>query len=231
MLELALITLAGLLGSSHCLGMCGPFAATVGQGASGWLEGLARQLGYSAGRIATYAFLGTLAGFGGWRLENLTPSSIPLPAILAIVAGLVLVYQGLLAAGLLGRATVASGVPCLAGSFFAEYLTAPGLQAPFLAGLFTGFIPCGLVYAFLALATATGTWHGGLATMVAFGLGTVPVMVLAGCGAALLAASVRRQFHTLAAWSVILTGLLTIVRGGAALPWFQSSPGACPFCH
>ena len=67
-------------------------------------------------------------------------------ALLAIVAGLFLLYQGLLAARVIRRRTPnASGVPCLAGDFFATFLKSPGLHNVFLAGLFTGMLPCGLV--------------------------------------------------------------------------------------
>ena len=68
MIELPLLFTAGILGSTHCLGMCGPFALAIGSQAPGWKSNLLRQLVYSAGRIFTYASLGAMAGFGGWRL-------------------------------------------------------------------------------------------------------------------------------------------------------------------
>ncbi len=71
-------------------------------------------------------------------------------------------------------------------SLFGAFLLAPGLGNAFFAGVFTGFLPCGLVYAFLALASATQNMFAGWLTMLAFGLGTMPIMVLTGLGGGLL---------------------------------------------
>lgn len=231
MLELPLIFLAGLLGSSHCIGMCGPFALTIGGSSADWSENLWRQGCYSVGRIFTYAILGSFAGFGGWRIAQFAPDAIHLPALLAIVAGALLVYQGLAASGVWGAASAnPAGTPCLAGTFFASYLTGSGANNAFLAGLFTGLLPCGLVYAFLALAASAGSWWAGAALMAVFGLGTVPIMVLTGCGGMLLGLAARQRLMTFAAWSVVLTGVVSIVRGFGFLPLGGSEPAGCPFC-
>ena len=214
MIELPLIFVGGVLGSSHCIGMCGPFAVAVGTGANGWRNNLARQSVYSAGRIFTYTVGGALAGYFGMRVTRELPEIVPWQALLAVVAGVLLVLQGISAAGLLRRPVRASaGGPCLASSFFAPLLTAPGMRHAFLAGMLTGMLPCGLVYAFLALAAASGNMLGGMLTMAAFGLGTVPIMVLTGSGAMVLKLAARRQLFRLAALCVVVTGVVTIARG------------------
>ena len=158
MIELPLVLVAGLLGSSHCIGMCGPFALTIGSAAPSVSQNLARQLLYSVGRIFTYTFLGALVGFGGFRLAQAVPAIVNLPAILAIVAGLLLVWQGLEATGVLRfRKVTARTQPCLGGTFLASLLTGRKWVDVFLAGLFTGLLPCGLVYAMLSLAGSTGS--------------------------------------------------------------------------
>jgi sulfite exporter TauE/SafE len=107
----------------------------------------------------------------------------------------------------------------------------PALRSTFSAGLFTGLLPCGLVYAFVSLAASTGDLLHGAATMLAFGLGTVPLMVLTGTGAMLLGVRVRQRLWQVAAWSVVVTGLLTIGRGVAFLQFEEASPPRpCPFC-
>lgn len=232
MIELPLVLLAGLLGSSHCIGMCGPFALTIGQAAPNLRQNLVRQLLYTSGRVFTYAVLGAAVGFGGWRIAQAMPAVVNLPAILAISAGLLLVWQGLLSAGVLrfGKAKLGND-PCLAGSFFATFLTGRQGLDVFLAGLFTGLLPCGLLYAMLALAASSTNIFLAMATMIVFGLGTMPVMVATGLSGSLLGAGARRKLYSLAAWCVVATGMLSVGRGVAflELPWF--SGGGCPMCH
>src|SRR5687767_13839592 len=109
LLELPLIFVAGMLGSSHCVGMCGPFAVAISRDAKGWKNNLGRQIAFTSGRVFTYATLGSLAGYAGWRLATLTPLLRNTAALLAIAAGMVLIYQGCLAAGLLRRRVPSAG--------------------------------------------------------------------------------------------------------------------------
>jgi len=232
MTALPLVFVAGVLGSSHCIGMCGPFALTIGSGAADWKVNVGRQLLYTLGRVFTYAVFGAVAGAAGLYLQQQVPALVNVAALLAIVAGLFLLYQGLLAARVIRRRTPnASGVPCLAGDFFANFLKSPGLHNVFLAGLFTGMLPCGLVYGFLALAASSGDLATGAGLMIAFGLGTAPVMILTGCGSSLLSLAARKHIYRVAAWCVILTGLISIARGAGFVEvpgWFTAA--GCPMC-
>ena len=103
MIEWPLILGSGMLGAAHCLGMCGPFALAVGAAAPSWRANLWRQAWYSAGRVFTYAVLGSAAAFGGRWLAGQFAVWANIPAILALVAGCFLVIQGLLAAGVLPK--------------------------------------------------------------------------------------------------------------------------------
>jgi sulfite exporter TauE/SafE len=213
--------------------MCGPFALIIGSGPANWRTNLGRQVIYTSGRIFTYAVFGALAGAAGLYLHENVPSLVNVAVLLAIVAGLFLLYQGLLAARVIRRRTPnASGVPCLAGDFFATFLKSPGLHNVFLAGLFTGMLPCGLVYGFLALAASSGDLFHGASLMIVFGLGTAPVMMLTGCGSSLLSLAARKHIYRAAAWCVVLTGLISIARGAGfvQLPgWFTAT--GCPMCQ
>jgi len=231
MTELPLVLIAGAIGSSHCIGMCGPLALAVGSRSPRLANNLLRQLIYTLGRVFTYATLGAIVGFGGWRLAESMPAVVNAPAVLAMLAGNLLVYQGLLAAGLLRRRGGSAGVTCLASTFLANFLTAPGMLNAFLAGLFTGLLPCGLLYAFLTLAASSRSMGHAALLMVVFGLGTAPVMVAAGCGASLIGLAARRRLYQVAAWCVVLTGVVSIARGAGYLwvpGWFESS--GCPLC-
>lgn len=231
MLELPMVFVAGLLGSAHCLGMCGPFALAVGSGTRSWGTNLLRQCVYTAGRVFTYGVLGAFAGFGGAALARRSPALVNAAAVLAVLAGVLLLYQGLIAAGVMRRRSSGT-LPCLATSFFATFLRARDGTGIFLAGLFTGFLPCGLVYGFLALAASTGNLFAGAALMVAFGLGTAPVMMATGCGGSFISPTARLRLYRLAAWCVVLTGLLTVARGLGFVHvpgWFE--PAGCPHCR
>lgn len=229
-----LVFLGGMLGSSHCVGMCGGFAAIIGLN-TGTLSGnLRAQLVYSAGRLMSYGTLGAIAGFAGKRLVAAVPGMANVPAILCLLAGLFLLREGLFATGLWPRrVTGISTGGCLFGSLFSTILRTPGMRNTFVAGIVTGLLPCGLVYAFASLAASSSDLLQGMGTMLAFGSGTVPIMVATGCGSSLLTWSARQRLWKAAAWSVVLTGLLTVGRGAVFLQAsLQAKPAAtaCPFC-
>jgi len=224
-----MILLGGLLGSSHCVGMCGAFALTLGVGRRSWAANLGRQILYSLGRVFTYTAAGAMVGYGGWRLNAEWSNVVNIQAVFCIAAGLLLIGQGLHSAGVLrwpptGSAAVPAGAGC-----FAALLRAGRLHNVFLGGVINGLLPCGLVYAYLALAASAGHMAHGALTMLLFGLGTLPAMVSVGVGGALLSAALRRRVLLLAAWCVVLTGALSLWRGVAFLN--AAAPGAsCPGC-
>jgi sulfite exporter TauE/SafE len=231
MIELPLVLVAGVLGSTHCIGMCGPFALAIGAAAPDWKRNVGRQLTYGCGRIFTYTFLGASAGFGGMALASRLSVWTRLPAVLSIVAGVFLLYQGLLATGVLPRRIVKSTNGCLAASFFAGFIKNSRRRDVFLAGLMTGFLPCGLVYAFLAMAASSGSMTRGLLTMMLFGLGTMPVMVATGCGSVIFSWQSLARLMRVAAWAVVVAGCICVARGIGflPLPGWGGEP-ACPLC-
>ncbi|WP_165220879.1 sulfite exporter TauE/SafE family protein [Aquisphaera insulae] len=235
MMELPLVFAAGLLGSAHCVGMCGGFALSIGVGARDVRSNLRRQLVYTAGRVATYGFLGVAAGFAGLWLGHRAGALVNVQACLSIAAGLFLACQGLMVLGLfplVPRSIGGGGTACLAGSFVGPFLSAPGLANVFLAGILTGFLPCGLVYGFLALSSSTGSVLHGLLTMAAFGLGTAPIMILTGAGGSLLSHASRRHLLRISAVCVLLTGIISVSRGVVFLHHPETTAAeSCPFCR
>ena len=229
MIEWPLLVVSGMLGSAHCLGMCGPFALAIGGGAPTWGVNLRRQLVYSAGRIFTYAVLGVAAAYVGLEASRSLVGWGNAAAVLSILAGVVLGVQRLWSAGVLPKRGVGAGA-CPGAGMFRSLLAGKGSIDVFLAGLFTGLLPCGLLYGMLALAASTRDLPRGLVTMVAFGAGTVPAMVLAGVGGSLLGVATRRRINALAAWCLVLTGLISIARGASALSFTDQPAAGCPFC-
>jgi sulfite exporter TauE/SafE len=235
MIELPLVFLGGLLGSAHCIGMCGGFAVAIGLNAAGAVANLRRQLIYSAGRIFTYSFLGIAAGYAGLWVASRATFWINAQAALCVLAGLLLVGQGLIALGLvptqLTRARLPGGSLCLARSFVGPLLASSRSRDVLLAGVFTGFLPCGLVYGFLALASSSASISAGLMIMVLFGAGTAPLMILTGAGASLLSYARRQSLLRISAICVLLTGLVSIARGVFFLQiWGVPEVARCVLC-
>ncbi len=230
MIELPLVFGAGLLGSAHCLGMCGPFALALGAAAPSPRANLWRQSWYSVGRIFTYTVLGAAAAFfGGWLSRKLLGWT-NVPAVLALVAGAFLIVQGLLAAGIIKKRGVSGAIACPGASAFKALLGGRSTVDVFLAGLFTGLLPCGLLYGMLALAGSTGNVLLGMTTMSVFGLGTVPGMVATGVGGSLLGLAARKRVYQVAAWCLVVTGCVSIARGAGSLSFSGEPATGCPFC-
>jgi uncharacterized protein len=178
-----IILLAGLAGSMHCVGMCGGFACILGRDGRGRLATLARHLVYNLGRVTSYCFMGVCVGYLGFLLVGHggddTWGSLA-QRTLALLSGLLMLYIGLQFLGLLPR----SAGPLLGVDWLASGLrqltrsTRPG--APLALGVLNGFLPCPLVYAFLAQAAGSGGPLSGLLIMATFGLGTFPAMLAMG---------------------------------------------------
>ena len=237
---LGLVFISGFVGSGHCLGMCGPLVVGLGSSSGRWQVALARQAVYTFGRIFTYSVLGACAGYGGQWLVRALPHLPQVAALVAVAAGLVLIQQGLAAAGLWRFSW--KGNPqtaCLAGSFFGPLLRQEGLSGAFLAGLFTGLLPCGLLYGMLALAASTHDPLAGAGVMAVFALGGAPALALAGLSGRLVSVATRRRLFAFAAWCLMATGVMCVARGvGYLQPWANVASGtahpdaaACPLCH
>ena len=164
---------AGFAGSFHCIGMCGGFACGLGRDPRGASATIARHLIYNTGRLTTYCFLGGLAGALGQVI--CTPQGAAAAPLLdgsldiaqrslAIVAGLLMIAMALQFFGLLQvfhRLAIGFG-----GSTFAmslrSLLASRSIAAPLAFGVFNGFLPCPLVYAFVAQAASTAEAHSRL---------------------------------------------------------------------
>ena len=172
---------AGLLGGVHCAGMCGGIVGTLALQSRGAL--VVRQAAFNAGRILAYALAGAIAGSAA-RLAQLAGAAIEARIALFVVANVFMILLGLYVAGW-GRGVLlleAAGervwrhIQPLARRFLPIDSTPRAIGAGFL----WGWVPCGLVYSMLVLALASGSALHGAAVMLAFGLGTLPTLLLAG---------------------------------------------------
>lgn len=214
MIELGAIITGSFLSSAHCVGMCGGFAIAVGASSKSFRPMLVRQLTYSAGRIFTYAFLGALGGFAGQSLSKQNFAFVTAQQAFSILAGILMILVGLSSLGLLPKRRNGGIGPVgqLWSSLFNQFLNARGKSGYLLAGIATGFLPCGLVYTFLALAVARGNPWEGLLWMTAFGIGTAPAMIAIGCGGRSLGQVGRIRLLRLAAVAMLFMGGASVYR-------------------
>ena len=213
---------AGFAGSFHCIGMCGGFACGLGRDPRGRGATILRHLIYNSGRLTTYCFLGALAGAlgqivctrQGTTFMLLDGSLDAAERILAIVAGLLMIAMALQFFGLQAfhRLTVGFGSSTFAMSL-RSLLTTRNRGAPLAFGVFNGFLPCPLVYAFAAEAASTGQALAGFLTMASFGLGTFPAMLMMGVIGRVLAPAWRQRGVWLAGSCILLLGIITLGRG------------------
>lgn len=174
--------LLGLFSAPHCIGMCGGIAGALALNSSGeerpspaWM-GLLVQ---NAGRVASYALLGALAGQIGFSLTSAAPMLVP---FFRLLAGALMVAMGLYIGGWW------SGLKRLENAGFAVWQkivqAVPSLglsrNRRLASGLLWGFLPCGLVYTMLTSAMATGNALDGALLMLCFGVGTLPTLIAAG---------------------------------------------------
>ncbi len=214
---------AGFLGSFHCIGMCGGFACALGRDSRGGVATVGRHLLYNLGRLTTYCFLGALAGALGHVICASPGAPVLLPSVqfdtaqrvLAVVAGLLMIAMALQFFGLFHgfrRVAIGFGGNTLAMSL-RNLLVTRSRAAPIALGVFNGFLPCPLVYAFAAQAGSTGAPLSGLLVMLSFGLGTFPAMLMMGALGRVLAPVWRQRGVWLAGSFILALGVTTIWRG------------------
>ena len=175
--------LLGFGASLHCAGMCGPLGCglLLLGGPSDSRARLASRLALmQAGRIASYVMLGLLFGvFGAGLGAKLDFTGVHLAMQWA--AGLVVVWLGLSTAGLVPSLAAADrlGVPIARGlASVRRGLAGAGPETAVVGGLVWGITPCAMVYAALFNSMLTGDALSGMLLMLAFGIGTVPAVVL-----------------------------------------------------
>lgn len=177
----------GLLGGTHCVGMCGglsgafTYALPVDQRHG--LRLLKWQLIYNCGRLSTYVLLGVFAGLLLSPVQDLGSAK----AVLRMVAGLVMVLLGAYLAGWLPWLSrieqVGGPLWRVLGPVRQRLLPIQHPAQAYASGLIWGLLPCGLVYGAMALAITQGEPGPAAATMLAFGLGTLPTLLITGTAA------------------------------------------------
>ncbi|MDG9924083.1 MULTISPECIES: sulfite exporter TauE/SafE family protein [unclassified Pseudomonas] len=202
----------GLLGGGHCLGMCGGLmgALTLAIPPEQRARRFRLLLAYNFGRILSYTTAGLLIGLAGWAV-----ASSPAAMVLRVIAALLLIAMGLYLAGwwsgltrieALGRHLWRHLQPIAS-----RLMPVSSLPRALLLGAVWGWLPCGLVYSTLLWASSQGSPADSALLMLAFGLGTWPVLLATGMAAERLTALLRQRGVRMAGGLlVILFGLWTL---------------------
>jgi sulfite exporter TauE/SafE len=199
----------GVLGSAHCAVMCGPVAGAVCTKPKATFT-------FNAGRLLTYAGLGAVAGAFGAMVPFFSVALRPLAAVALVLLGL----------HLAGVSTLFTKVERIGLPVWRRIM--PLAKRPLhtsILGALWGVVPCGLVYTALTLAATSGGALSGVLVMLAFGAGTLPVMLT-------VAGAARRvlRFRRVASVLVLTLGAHQTVLAFAAFdPSFTS--GGRPTCH
>lgn len=208
---IAALFLLGLASGVHCVGMCGGFVAAF-QGIpirkSGSEPGFLhwrRTLGFNAGRITSYAIAGAMAG----GIGHAANAAFGAQTLLYVIANVLLIFIGLHLAGWFsGIERIGAPVWRLVQPYAAKAMQGNA----FTAGLFWGWMPCGLVYGALGVAAFAGSAPGGAAAMAAYGLGTLPWLLGAGAAFAWLR---KRTIRAVAGSAVLAFGVYGLAHAGA----------------
>jgi sulfite exporter TauE/SafE len=187
--------------------MCGPLALAlpvISSGRTGFITG---RLAYNFGRVTTYCLLGLVFGLVGQTL------------VLAGIQRWVSVLLGLtLLSGLVWSRKIALWQPVTSIIARLKFrmsglLRTRSLSSLAVLGMLNGLLPCGLVYVACAGAVATGSLLSGIQYMVAFGIGTIPMMLGIGLSGHLMPLALRLQLRKAVPVSVCLLAGLLILRG------------------
>lgn len=208
--------LTGLLGSFHCVGMCGPIALALPVTGSSITQKFISRILYNLGRIVTYAVLGFLLGsFGkGLQLAGLQQS-------ISIVAGILIILLSVFSSRWIEK-FVGNPFKWLSGEKLKQLFNQRTYSSLFLIGLLNGLLPCGFVYIGLLGSVATqDAWQGAL-FMALFGAGTTPLMFTVSIAGQFLSAGVRSHINKFVPVVAVLIGCLFIIRGmGLGIPYLS----------
>ncbi|MBT5228787.1 MAG: sulfite exporter TauE/SafE family protein [Methylococcales bacterium] len=210
--------LVGLVGSTHCIGMCGGIVGILGTQTA--TKPIWSNLLYNLGRMSSYMIAGAIAGsIGYFALNFVAPEHIN--RVGQILSGTFMVLLGLYIAGLsavlLPVEKAGSHLWKWLEPFGRRFLPVKSLFHAYMVGLVWGWLPCGMVYSILSWALVSANPVNGAGLMMAFALGTLPTLVVMGVFAHKLNAWAKQPVVRFVAGGLIVAlGLVMLFGGGHA---------------
>ncbi|MFN3968766.1 sulfite exporter TauE/SafE family protein [Flavobacterium sp.] len=201
----------GLVSSLHCIGMCGPIAMMLPVDRNNPTKKALQILLYHAGRLTSYATLGLLFGLLGKGLYL-----AGMQQRFSIVLGILMILIAIIPDRIFAQYnfskpiySVISKVKSSLGNQFKRKTP----DAFFTIGIFNGLLPCGLVYAALFGAIAMQNVTLGMAYMLLYGLGTIPLMSAVVYVSSILSMPFRSKWQRMVPLITVIIGVLFIMRG------------------
>lgn len=214
--------LLGLIGSFHCIGMCGPIAFMLPLNRNNKTKMILQTITYHFGRLCAYSLIGLLFGLLGKGLYI-----AGLQQNISILIGILMILITIIPVKVFKQTKLTQPLYRFINNVkknLGLYLNKKSFKALFLTGFFNGFLPCGLVYMALLGAINTSNAIQGALYMFLFGLGTVPMMSLAVFAGNFLKLSIRNKIQKIIPYVVVVIGLLFILRGlGLGIPYVSPS--------
>jgi hypothetical protein len=212
MTELYFVALmTGLVGSLHCIGMCGPIAIALPLGNKNWGLRAFGSLTYNVGRTLTYGLLGGIFGLLGQGIEM-----AGLQQWASILIGVVMILSVVFPALFRNKTKLDQVLNNYASKLitrFRRLFKKTSLSSLFVIGLLNGLLPCGLVYVAIAGAINTNDVYSGINYMIIFGIGTIPVMFVIPLIGNLIGTGLRKKLRGVVSVFIVLLGILFILRG------------------
>ena len=213
----------GLLGSFHCVGMCGPIAFMLPVDRSNTFKKITQIAIYHFGRLLAYSIIGLVFGLIGKSLYI-----FGFQQQLTIIIGVLMILVVLIPQQTFNKYNFSRPVYRLISkvkSALGSAMKKKTMDTFLTIGFLNGFLPCGLVYMALFAAIAGGNALNGILYMAVFGLGTIPLMTTAIYFSQFLKGKARQRIQKAIPVFVILIGALFILRGlGLGIPYISPAP-------
>ena len=201
----------GLIGSFHCVGMCGPIAVALPINNQSWFSRLSGTFLYNIGRAITYGIMGAVFGILGEGIQ-LGGLQKWVSIIMGIIMILSVVFPFLFRNTRLLDQYIYGYVDKLK-AYLGPLFKNSSLISLFFIGILNGLLPCGLVYVALAGAIATGGVLSGSLYMFVFGLGTLPMLAVVTLAGNVISGRFKSAVNKLIPYVIVLIGALFILRG------------------
>lgn len=198
----------GLLGSFHCVGMCGPIALTIPAAWNGskWLNAFL----YNFGRAITYSILGAIVGLAGFVINfSVQQGIVSIFSGILLLVGFFFLSSENKIAGKVQKLKIIHRIKRAIGKLFSKKTSSSVL----LIGLLNGLLPCGFVYVALAGALAYGDVFYSALFMFFFGMGTIPALFIVSLLGGLASLKFRSTFKRIYPGVVTVMAFLLILRG------------------
>jgi len=213
----------GLLGSLHCVGMCGPIAFMLPVDRSNSFKKVSQIAIYHFGRLLSYSLIGLVFGLLGKSFYL-----FGIQQQLSIVIGILMIIIVILPHKIIGKYNLSKPLYRIISkvkSSLGKALKKKTADTFLTIGFLNGFLPCGLVYMAVFGSIATGSLLEGSLYMILFGLGTIPLMTTAIYLGKFLNSTIKQRIQKAIPVFVVVIGVLFILRGlGLGIPYISPAP-------